>query len=227
MVARAALAIVAVVSLLGSAVAVAETGAFNTSGAGTVNLGILAPGSNGTASATTSVTISNSSEYKIQRTMEDRIGSVFSSFMLNVTVNGHSFNLSHDQGDSQIYLKNGTYSISMKLTYQVRNQVHSANKSTVPFLFLQEVPNGSMENEPGDHNGSFDNQTGAGNTTDSSVSVITPFDQGSANDTNDSGSSRIVAFTLTFQVNGNAGNDNQNNSERETHSNGEDTLISL
>ncbi len=214
MVAHTALAIIAVVALLGGTAAVADTGAFSTASAGNMNLGTLSPGQNGTAKVTTSITVANSSEYKLQKTMEDRIGSVFSSLQVSVSLNGQTYNLTRDEGASHVYLKNGTYKVTVNLKYHVRNEVHSANVTGVPFLFLQQAENETADNESGfihvemhgnDTGMQNNNSTGSNDTeTGDSAPAALPYDDGAAMQ-NNSSSGRMVLATMTFHVNGNAG----------------------
>ena len=213
MVAHTALAIVAVVALLGSTVAVADTGVFSTAGAGNMNLGSLSPGQNGTAKVTTSVTVANASEYKLQKTMEDRIGSVFSSLQVSVSLNGQTYNLTKDEGASHLYLKNGTYKVTVNLKYHVRNEVQSANVTSVPFVFLQQTENETADNDSGfgnvvmhgNNTGMQSNSTGEhDNETGDSASANLPFN-GDGSMQYENGSGRIALVTMTFHVNGNAG----------------------
>lgn len=231
MVAQAALAIVAVIALVGGTVAAGESGVFNTANAGNVNLGTLAPGANGTVSATTSVTIANSSEYKIQKTMEDRIGSVFSMAQVSVTINGHTYNLSKDQGESKLQLNNGTYKVTLNFAYQVRQNALPANLSKVAFLFLQPIENDSFENESENHGNLSEvgdnsgNQSLNVNETNDSSQNATSFEQGNSSSAGDNNSQRVVLFTMTLKVNGNTVN--QGEHETEASNKTEDSTLSL
>lgn len=212
--AHAALAVVAVIALLGSAVAAGEVGVFKAPNGGNVNLGTLTPGQNGTVKASAIVSISNSTEYKIQKTSEDRIGSVFSTLQMTVSINGITFNMTHEQENAKIFLKNGSYRVTMSLTYKVKQIVSSVNGSNVPFVFLQPVSNETEDNatgELGDQLNSTDNLSGsdvASSNGNISSNIVTTYEQSdnSTNSNNNSNPGRITLFTLTFKVNASSGN---------------------
>ena len=199
MVAHAALVALALVAIVGGGLgAAAMTGAFNTSSAANLNLGTLSPGENGSATATTTVHVSNGTTYKFQLEKEDRIGSTFSNFAVSVAVNGNTYNLTCERNDSHVNLSAGTYTFTVHLNYTVRSEVQSLNKTGVAFLFLHPA---EQENETGDnetHNGTSDSVVYASSMN------------GSEQDQQDN-SSRIVLFALTFQVNGNIGSEHQQN----------------
>ncbi len=197
MVAHAALAILAIIAVAGMGTA-AATGAFSTASSGNFDLGTLVPNQAGNATATTTVHVTNTTYYKFEMEKEDRIGSAFSVFSVSVTVNGHTYNLTGDHNDSRILLNAGTYTFTVHLEYKVRGMVHSANESNVAFLYLHPTGNDTQDGSAG---------YVAADSTDS----------GSHN-----GSSRIVLASLTFQVQGNAGNPNDNGS---SDSNNKDSIL--
>ncbi len=216
MVAHSILAIVAVLAAVGLG-ATAATGVLTPQSGGVMNLGTLAPGQTGNATATVTVHVTNSTVYKIGLEKKDRIGSVFSKFAVTVSVNGQQYNVTGEHEDSHLKLNSGVYSISVNLSYEVRNMLHTANVTNVPFLFLHPSEN---ENQSGEHE--FENETGSNSTQDSSnnVSLFAMDNQSGSNnqsqDNNNQGtnatSNSIVLASLTFHVNGNAGNDNGNES---------------
>ena len=216
MVAHSILAIVAVIAAVGLG-ATAATGILTPSTGGVMNLGNLAPGQAGNATATVTVHVTNSTVYKIGLEKRDSIGSVFSKFAVTVSVNGQLYNVTGEPENTHIKLSNGTYSINVKLSYEVRNMVHTANATNVPFLFLHPS---EMENQSGEHE--FENETGDNNTKDSGSS-ITVFAMENESGNNSQGqnnnnqgdnatSNSIVLASLTFHVNGNAGSGDGNES---------------
>lgn len=214
MVAHSILAIVAVIAAVGLG-ATAATGILTPSAGVVMNLGNLAPGQTGNATATVTVHVTNSTVYKIGLEKRDQIGSVFSHFAVSVSVNGQLYNVTGEPENTHIKLNDGVYSISVKLSYEVRNMVHTANATNVPFLFLHPS---EMENQSGAHE--FENETGDNNTKDSGSSItVFAMENESGNsskvqDYNNQGenatSNSIVLASLTFHVNGNAGSDNGN-----------------
>lgn len=200
MVAHIAIAILAAIALAGTGAAIAvDNGAFTSSGSGVLDLGTLSPGQNGTASTTATISVANNTTYKLQRTMEDRTGSVFSSMLASVSVNGTTYNMSMPGEDCVfIHLTSGNYTVSVNLNYTVRGMVHSVNASKVPFLFLQPIEHGD---NAGFHH--HDNDTGSNNGTASASVSVTPYDNGDHQDHGNS--SRITLASLTYKVNGNAG----------------------
>ena len=214
MVAHSILAIVAIVAAVGLG-ATAATGMFSTSSAGNIDLGTLVPGQMGNATTTTTVHVTNNTTYKIGVENRDRIGSVFSPLVVTLAVNGQTFNVTSEPWNTHVTLSNGTYSFNVKLSYAVRDMVHSANESNVPFLFLHPA---EMENESGDHE--FENETGDNDTQDSGITASLVAADNSTGDNNsqgqnnneqgDNGTNNIVLAALTFHVNGNAGDNGEN-----------------
>lgn len=201
MVAHTALAILAVVAMLGTGGAYAA-GAFNMSSGSNLDLGTLTAGQTGTASSTTSIHVANATTYKFEMEMEDRIGSTFSHFGVTVSVNGNTYNLSGERNDSLINLSAGTSTFTIHLSYTVRDHVSSVNKTDIAFLYLHPIEKDLNQNNSGDHN-----QTGDLNTGNTGVQGAgSLLADGSSHSNGESNSSQHIAlFSLTFQVSGNVG----------------------
>ncbi len=214
MVAHSILAIIAVIAVAGLGTA-AATGMLTPSAVGSINLGTLSPGQAGNATTTATVHVTNATTYKIGLEKRDLIGSVFSKFMVSVSVDGHTYNITNEPGNTPLKLNNGTYSFNVKISFEVRNIVHSANETKIPFLFLHPA---EMENESGEHDFG---KTGSNNNTQdfASIGTIQSMDNKSGNDINqgnnesgDTGSNAVAIASFSFHVNGNAGNHNENES---------------
>lgn len=135
---QAALAVLAALTIIGGAGAAAvATGAISLDSGGTINLGALSPGMNGTVTVKSTVNLNSTTHYKFEMEKEDQIGSAFSTFQVYVTVNGTTYNLS--DGNSHNYnltLSAGSHTFTIIVKYTVRNVEDSINATKVPFLFL-------------------------------------------------------------------------------------------
>lgn len=142
---QAALAVLAALTVIGGAGAAAvATGVVNLNGNGTMNLGALSSGMNGTATVKSTVYLNNTANYKFEMEKEDQTGSAFSTFLVYVTVNGTTYNLSNgNPHDYKLKLTAGSHTFTVKLEYAVKNVGDSINATKVPFLFLHETGSNS------------------------------------------------------------------------------------
>lgn len=201
MVAHAALAVVAALVITGSAGAAVATGIIHTGGADTFDLGTLSPGQSGNVTISTSVDLNSSGLYHLSMEKEDHIGNTFSMFALSVAVNGTTYNLSNgEQDNSGMNLSAGNYTFDITLHYAVRNNVISSNESNVPFLFLHKSDNFGDANHDGQFNGTGVNDSAVViHSSDSNMS------QQNAH------ANHALAY-ITFNVNGNVGQQGDDNS---------------
>lgn len=138
MVAQAALAVLAALTVIGGAGAAAvATGVISLDNGNTINLGALTPGMSGNATIKSVLNLNTTSQYKFEMEKEDQIGSAFSSFQVYVTLNGTTYNLSSgNPHDYFINMSAGSHTFTVKLIYVVGQAQDSINASKVPFLFL-------------------------------------------------------------------------------------------
>lgn len=198
MVAHAALAVIAALVITGSAGAAVATGIIHTGGVGTFNLGTINPGNSGNATISTSVDLNSSGYYHFQMEKEGHVGNTFSTFAVSVAVNGTTYNLGNGEHDnSGVNLSAGNHTFKVSLHYVVRNNVISSNVTNVPFLFLHKSYEFADANQS-----NFQNETGI---NDSSVVIH----QADSNSSQQEGHHNSALAYITFNVNGNVGNQSE------------------
>ena len=201
MVAHSALAVIAALVITGSAGAAVATGIIHTGGVDTFNLGTINPGSSGNVTISTSVNVNSSGYYHFQMEKEDHVGNTFSTFAVSVLVNGTTYNLSNgEQENSGVNLSAGNHTFKISLHYVVRNNVISSNETNVPFLYLHKSDDLSDANQS-----NIQNETGI---NDSAVVVHSA----DSNLTQQEGPHNVALAYITFNVNGNVGNQGEDHS---------------
>lgn len=198
MVAHAALAVIAALVITGSAGAAVATGIIHTGGGDTFNLGTINPGNSGNVTISTSLNVNSSGYYHFQMEKEDHVGNTFSTFNISVAVNGTTYNLNNGELDnSGVNLSAGNHTFKISLHYVVRSNVISSNVTNVPFLYLHRSDDFADLNQS-----SFQNETGV---NDSSVVIHTS----DSNLSQQEGPHNVALAYITFNVNGNAGNNGE------------------
>lgn len=148
MVAHAVLAVIAALVITGGAGAAAVgTGLVHLGNTNTFDLGTLSAGQSGNATLTSSIYSNTSSHFVFELEKEDQINSAFSSFLVYLTVNGTTYNLSAGiQNDAGIAIPAGSNSVQLSLIYTVTSTPVSVNATAVPFLFAHATGNENSQN---------------------------------------------------------------------------------
>ena len=143
-----------------------------------LNLGNLAPGQLGTASANTTMTVNTSGNYTFELN-ENPIKSVFSSFNVTIIVGNKILYLTEGQNDVHTYLSNGTYQVQIKVSYQVSQNPEGNGVQDKPLIIVKPYQ--------GDNSPDMNSNTSSGGTSasDNSPDHSTNSSQGD----NNSGSS--------------------------------------
>jgi len=143
-----------------------------------LNLGNLAPGQLGTASANTTMTVNTSGNYTFELN-ENPIESVFSSFNVTIIVGNKILYLTEGQNDVHTYLSNGTYQVQIKVSYQVSQNPEGNGVQDKPLIIVKPYQ--------GDNSPDMNSNTSSGGTSasDNSPDHSTNSSQGD----NNSGSS--------------------------------------
>lgn len=179
---------------------------FITSSVGSIDLGALVPGQRGTASATSSLTVTDPSDFRIQKTKEEKMGNVFSVMMASVIVNEHAYSLKDEGKSSIISINSGKHKVIVNVYYKVRDEVHPVKINSIPFLLLQHAGNfNNVSNSKFDNAPTQSNRIVSGQRKSSilSTSSVPPEDRTSTN-----GGvifHGVTLTTMTFQTPGNAG----------------------
>ncbi|AWS00557.1 hypothetical protein [Metallosphaera hakonensis] len=102
-----------------------------------IDLGNLTPGMKGNVSVNSTITLSKTDNYTIMLLHVEKLRKDFSKFVIEITINNETFNVSLDHPRHVVQLENGTYHVELTIFYKV--SLHPKGDLTVnnePLLII-------------------------------------------------------------------------------------------
>lgn len=101
------------------------------------NLGNLTAGQSGTLTQNATVTVSANGTYTI-KLVKEVLEDVFSEFNVTIHIANYTFTLMlHGKDQYAVYLAKGTYTVNIKISYQVSQNPEARSVSNIPFLIIK------------------------------------------------------------------------------------------
>lgn len=138
-----------------------------------IDLGNLTPGMKGNVTANATITLSKADNYTIMLLHVEKLKKDFSSFVVEITIDNQTFNVSEDNPYHVIQLQNGTYQVIIKIFYTVSmNPKGDLNVSNEPLLIIHpgivkdNGDHGHGNHDHGDHGNGNQNSQGRNDNQD-------------------------------------------------------------
>lgn len=127
----------------------------------------------GNVTANATITLSKADNYTIMLLHVEKLKKDFSSFVVEITIDNQTFNVSEDNPYHVIQLQNGTYQVIIKIFYTVSmNPKGDLNVSNEPLLIIHpgivkdNGDHGHGNHDHGDHGNGNQNSQGRNDNQD-------------------------------------------------------------
>ncbi|MEM0175155.1 MAG: hypothetical protein QXK17_06510 [Metallosphaera sp.] len=102
-----------------------------------VNLGNLTPGMKGNVTVNATIVITKTDNYTIMLLHVEKLKKDFSKFVVEIMMEGQTFNLSEEHPSKVLQIQNGTYDVMITIYYKVSlNPKGDLNVSNEPLLII-------------------------------------------------------------------------------------------
>ncbi|BCS92671.1 hypothetical protein L3N51_02079 [Metallosphaera sp. J1] len=133
-----------------------------------INLGNLTPGMKGNVTTNATITLTKSDNYTVMLLHVEKLKKDFSRFVVEITIDNQTFNVSEHHPYHVIQLQNGTYQVVIKIFYTVSmNPKGDLNVSNEPLLIIHPgIMKDHGDHDHGDHGNGNQNSQGRNDNQD-------------------------------------------------------------